>query len=28
MTKDVFNKYFNKKDSAGVSFEQMILSGC
>lgn len=27
MTKDVFNKYHGKKDKAGVSFEQMILSG-
>jgi hypothetical protein len=28
MTKDVFNKYYGMKDAAGVSFEQMILSGC
>ena len=28
MTKDIFNKYFACKDNAGVSFEQMILSGC
>ena len=27
MTRDVFNKYHGKKDKAGVSFEQMILSG-
>lgn len=27
MTKAVFDKYHLKKDSAGVSFEQMILSG-
>jgi hypothetical protein len=27
MTNDVFNKYHGKKDKAGVSFEQMILSG-
>ena len=28
MTKEVFEKYFLLKDNAGVSFEQMILSGC
>ena len=27
LTKDVFAKYHGKKDKAGVSFEQMILSG-
>jgi len=27
MTKDVFSKYFGRKDKCGVSFEQMILSG-
>ena len=28
MTKEVFDKYHGKKDKAGVSFEQMVLSGC
>jgi arginine kinase len=28
LTKDVYEKYKGKKDKAGVSFEQMILSGC
>jgi len=28
MTKEIFNKYYGLKDKAGVSFEQMILSGC
>mgnify|MGYP006093354077 CR=1 FL=1 len=27
LTKDIYNKYKGKKDKAGVSFEQMILSG-
>ena len=27
LTKDVYEKYKGKKDKAGVSFEQMILSG-
>jgi creatine kinase/arginine kinase len=27
MTKDIYDKYRNTKDKAGVSFEQMILSG-
>jgi arginine kinase len=27
-TKEVYDKYKGKKDKAGVSFEQMILSGC
>jgi len=27
MTKDIYDKYKGKKDKAGVSFEQMILSG-
>ena len=28
LTPEVYAKYRNKKDGAGVSFEQMILSGC
>ena len=28
LTKDVYNKYKGQKDTAGVSFEQMVLSGC
>ena len=28
MTKEVFDKYHGKKDKAGVTFEQMVLSGC
>ena len=28
LTKDVYNKYKGQKDKAGVSFEQMVLSGC
>lgn len=28
LTKDVWNQYNGKKDKAGVSFEQMVLSGC
>jgi hypothetical protein len=28
MTKEVFDKYYGQKDAVGVSFEQMILSGC
>jgi hypothetical protein len=28
LTLDVYNKYRGQKDKAGVSFEQMILSGC
>jgi len=28
MTKEVFDKYYGEKDTVGVSFEQMILSGC
>jgi hypothetical protein len=28
LTPEVFEKYKGKKDKAGVSFEQMILSGC
>jgi hypothetical protein len=28
LTREIFEKYHNKKDKAGVSFEQMILSGC
>lgn len=28
VTPDLFNKFKGKKDKAGVSFEQMILSGC
>lgn len=28
LTKDVWEKYCGKKDKAGVSFEQMVLSGC
>jgi hypothetical protein len=27
MTKEIYDKYKGKKDKAGVSFEQMILSG-
>jgi len=27
LSKDIYNKYKGKKDKAGVSFEQMILSG-
>ena len=27
LTKEVYDKYKGKKDKAGVSFEQMILSG-
>lgn len=27
MTKEVYDKYKGKKDKAGVSFEQMVLSG-
>jgi creatine kinase/arginine kinase len=27
LTKDIYNMYNGKKDKAGVSFEQMILSG-
>jgi len=28
LTPEIFDKYQGKKDKAGVSFEQMILSGC
>jgi hypothetical protein len=28
LTKDVYEKYAGQYDNAGVSFEQMILSGC
>ena len=28
MTREVFEKYYQCKDKEGVSFEQMILSGC
>jgi hypothetical protein len=28
LTKEVYDKYKGQKDKAGVSFEQMILSGC
>jgi len=28
LTEDIFNEYKGKKDLAGVSFEQLILSGC
>ena len=28
LTQEVYEKYQGKKDKAGVSFEQMILSGC
>jgi len=28
LTKQVFDKYHGMKDKHGVSFEQMILSGC
>jgi hypothetical protein len=28
LTPEVFEKYKGKKDKSGVSFEQMILSGC
>lgn len=28
LSREIFDEYHNKKDKAGVSFEQMILSGC